>query len=52
MAIQDKTEKAIEAIDELHSDTSVGQSTTLNELETVQEHLEMLIMALKETMED
>ena len=52
MAHEKLKQDALDAIDKLHSDTSVSPETTLDSLEEVMEHLEMSIDALKLTMHE
>ena len=43
MSVEEKVEMAKEAIDKVHSDTSVSMETTLDKLEEIRCHVEDLI---------
>jgi len=52
MSAEAKKDEAIKAIDNLFSDTSVDQSTTLELLEEVVEHARENINAIKATLNE
>lgn len=50
MAHETLVEIAIEALNDVHSDTSVSLEQTLNSLEVLRDHIHMLITAIEEDL--